>query len=436
VTPITILQGGQYGSEAKGAVAGAMALKKTFQAAVRTGAINAGHTVYYNGKPYKMQQLPVAWVNPKTLLYIGPGAYIHFDTLDREIKMINAAMPGADVRDRILVDYRCTLHTLADETDAKKAGRHTLIGATGKGCAESIVSKIKDRGLIDIKAKDLLNKHNIMTGDVPHQLSFLIGQGAEIMVEGTQGSLLDLHQGPWPYTTSRMTTAANWVAEAGLPITMPYNLVMVMRTMPIRVAGNSGPLPNETTWPYVMRSINVRLDKFGLDAMVNESSICLYEDLLLEAAAPAFRPHCLNPQHLSAVKREKFKVDLSYCYSDALIKMERDHPEAFADITKVLELTTVTKKPRRIALWDWNTSRDVIRKERPTSVVLTFLNYLYPEIWGATGFYDMYKYGSRAAEYVRDMEEALGVRVSGVTTGPLPEHVLWKEDEDRLTGGK
>ena len=91
--PITIVQGAQFGSEGKGAVAGALALRLHFDYAVRTGAINAGHTVYFEGKPYAMQQLPVAWVRPDTKLVIGPGAYVHYPTLIKEIEIMGILKP-------------------------------------------------------------------------------------------------------------------------------------------------------------------------------------------------------------------------------------------------------------------------------------------------------------------------------------------------------
>jgi adenylosuccinate synthase len=421
---ITVIQGGQYGSEAKGAIAGALALKRQFTAAVRTGAINAGHTVYYNGTAYKMQQLPVAWVNPHTKLIIGPGAYIHRETLQREIDMINLAMPGADVRNRLHVDYRCTLHTLADEQMAKNAGRHTLIGATGKGCAEAIISKIDDRGRIDLTAKDLITKDGVDTCDTVALMGNILRQHGTIMVEGTQGSLLDLHQGPWPYTTSRMTTAANWIAEAGLPVTVPIEVIMVMRTMPIRVAGNSGPLPYETTWPNMMRQINTRLGRHNLPPMVSEDHIREYEDRVLDVASARFLPWCLKPQVLTPEQRVEFASDLSNCYSQALMRLP---DTVVAGLLKLMELSTVTMKPRRIADFSWGVGLETINKERPTSVALTFLNYWHPEIWGAVGP-DIYKYGDAAARTVEDAEKNLGAPISAISTGPLPEHVLWRDN--------
>ena len=75
------------------------------------------------------------------------------------------------------------------------------------------------------------------------------------MIEGTQGfGLSVLHGGYYPKATSRDTTAAAFVSEAGLSPLDVDQVVMVIRSFPIRVAGNSGPLPNEITWEELAKS--------------------------------------------------------------------------------------------------------------------------------------------------------------------------------------
>jgi hypothetical protein len=66
-------------------------------------------------------------------------------------------------------------------------------------------------------------------------------EGGTIMLEGTQGALLSLHHGMYPYVTSSDTNAAQLAADAGLPPSAVEHTHLVVRTHPIRVAGNSGP---------------------------------------------------------------------------------------------------------------------------------------------------------------------------------------------------
>jgi adenylosuccinate synthase len=73
-----------------------------------------------------------------------------------------------------------------------------------------------------------------------------------IVIEGSQGfglSLLD--GGYWPKATARSTTAAAALAEAGVSPRYVDDITMVIRSFPIRVAGDSGPLPGETTWERI-----------------------------------------------------------------------------------------------------------------------------------------------------------------------------------------
>ncbi len=145
IKPILIVQGGQWGSEAKGAIASYLCNTRNVNLSVRTGATNAGHTCFYKGKPYKMQQLPTGWTNPNTTLVIGAGALIDPEILHREVKMVSDAT-GRDVRTRLLIDYRCGLHTSAHAHRSKESNRHHAIGATGKGCSEALMDRIRLRG--------------------------------------------------------------------------------------------------------------------------------------------------------------------------------------------------------------------------------------------------------------------------------------------------
>jgi adenylosuccinate synthase len=83
---------------------------------------------------------------------------------------------------------------------------------------------------------------------VRDELAYAVEEDKQIVVEGTQGFGLSLYDTEeWPYCTSRDTTAHSFLGEVGLGV-RDYKVVMCLRTFPIRVAGNSGPLPNEINW--------------------------------------------------------------------------------------------------------------------------------------------------------------------------------------------
>ena len=88
--------------------------------------------------------------------------------------------------------------------------------------------------------------------DTSEHLRGRLDVGHRVIVEGTQGFGLSLLEGGfWPKATSRPTTAAGALAEAGLSPIDVDDVTIVIRSYPIRVAGNSGPLVDETNWEAI-----------------------------------------------------------------------------------------------------------------------------------------------------------------------------------------
>lgn len=395
--PVLIVQGGQWGSESKGSIALALCEKLKVDFACRTGSINAGHSIVQNGVKTAFQQIPVGAVLPSVKVVIGPGAYVSPDLLDRELGV-------ADCRDRTYVDQQCGVHLESFTDEARIAGRNLKIGATGKGCAEAVIAKLRDRGV----GTPLLlrNYWSPRPGapaftDTAAMLNDAYDQGALIMLEGTQGTLLDLHCGPYPFVTSRQCTASAWVTEAGLSPALDYEVVLVVRTYPIRVAGTSGPMGRETDWPTLARSMNYRLSKFGYPPIVRPEAIRDYERALEDVIAEW---KGMDPAEI------KLKASTK--------AMEVMPPASLAEVMKLFETTTVTKRLRRIAELDVGLFKATVRKERPAYCVVTFVNYLFPEIT-----YTRELEGDSLA-YVKSLEQVIGCLIKYVNIGPRSEDVL------------
>lgn len=423
--PIIVVQGGQWGSEAKGAVSLALCQREGVKYAVRTGSINAGHSVIvpmpHGEMKFAFQQLPVAAVLPKVKLVLGPGAYIHGPTLQREISVAkNLPTASNHMADRVIIDRGCGVHLDGYMDEAAIEGRNLKIGATGKGCAEAIIHKIKDRGV----GRPLLFREMQMDGrgmpikdmvfaDTAEIINDAYDSGDRILIEGTQGSLLDLHTGPYPFTTSRQTTASAWVTEAGLSPALNYEVVLVVRTYPIRVAGNSGPMGREITWPSLARAMNERLQKFGLAPVVSEPALKDYEGALEEV---------LN----SATHKPGAETKLKAATSAFEVMGE----DTRAEVLRLFETTTVTKRLRRIAMIDVDQTRLTIKKERPAYVVLTFLNYVFPELphlmSGLSADAKMAALAERkeVMDYVEDLQDRMRCWIKYITVGPRSEDMI------------
>jgi len=385
--PIIIVQGGQWGSEAKGLVAHKLTLERAVDVAIRTGTVNAGHTVYHKNRAYAMQQLPVSWIKKDCLLVLGPGAFISPEILAREIEWI-AEATNKDIHqvlDRIYIDYRCGIHLPAHTDRAHTADRHHKIGTTGKGCSEAVVDKVmgRTRSPLPLFRDWLAGKNGIWkqiadrVTDAVTLSNLYYDQGFQLLVEGTQGTLLDLHLGDYPYTSHKQTQAASWLAEAGLAPTLPLDLWLVLRTYPIRVAGNSGPMPDEISWSKLARTIN---DKLGVDR-VDEGALKRWCNALTLARDENW-PECTtaDPSYWTLAQREQWPEAASELHRVAFNSLQ---PEDQEELKKLFEFTTVTKKLRRVANWSWPTTLHTLMLNRPSHIALTFMNYKYPELWGA-----------------------------------------------------
>lgn len=428
--PIIIVQGGQWGSESKGVVAAHLCLTRDVKYAIRTGAINAGHTVIYKGRTVKNQQLPTGWVNPDTHLIIGAGAYIHPVVLAREIEEINELMPEADVRDRIHIDRRAGLHLPEHEDKAKAADRHHRIGATGKGCSETIVDKIRNRnnGYKLFTETDWPSRLNVDVCDTVRMINDAYDEGMQMLIEGTQGTLLDLHLGPYPFTTSRMTSAANWIAEAGLAPGLKYETVLVVRTYPIRVAGNSGPMNGEIDWTDLANSINSSLAADGKPPMVDPSALQSWDIALHAAACKATENQIyqvprtddgrfnVNVGKWTAGMRNKFRVAASELHRDAFGFLDS---ALIAELGKLFEFTTVTRKLRRVARINIADLQYACRINRPDWIFLTFLNYEFPIVDRSRVADATDKDQGKIIQYIMELERKLGVPVKMINTGPM-----------------
>ena len=246
---LTVLVGGQYGSEGKGAIAAHVANK--YDAHVRVGSHNAGHTIYWNGKKHVMQSIPCGWINPNAAIIIGRGALINMKQFMKEL--INIMQYYPDFLHRLFIDPETGV--LDDKFHEQEGGvngeMHKRIGSTGEGVGPARVARINRdpsqfRQFKDIAAEYGLEK--CMHNNTPQLIANMQDNGANILIEGTQGSALSLLHSFWPYCTSIDTNAAGIISEVGIAPSRVTDVLMVIRTYPIRVAGNSGPMKGEITW--------------------------------------------------------------------------------------------------------------------------------------------------------------------------------------------
>lgn len=243
--PVSIIVGGQYGSEGKGKIAYLWAKKNNAKAVVRVGGSNSGHTVYDDqNKKYIFKMLPTACILNNTMCVLPAGSYIDTQILLKEIKEVN--LPA----ERLKIDPNaviiCDNHKYMEATvfDLQKN-----IGSTLSGTGAALLDRVQRNKKDQIKmAKDILELQPYIS-NTKEFLRQLLDHSEDIIIEGTQGyGLSNYHASCYPYATSRDTTAAAFLAETGLSPFDVKDIIMTIRTFPIRVAGDSGPLEEEIDW--------------------------------------------------------------------------------------------------------------------------------------------------------------------------------------------
>jgi adenylosuccinate synthase len=253
---VDVLVGGQYGSEGKGVIASYLA--NEYNAHIRVGGPNAGHSFIHGDNLFKMQSIPCGWINPDAKLLIVAGGLIDVEQMTKEIHMITEH-GYADISNRLYIDKHCgVLSPIFKESEGGTMGEiHQRIGSTGKGVGAARAARM-NRVVGTFKfAKDIPELQPYLTQSVSSMVNNLVEyEDASILIEGTQGAELSLiHCNQWPYCTSADTNAGQMIADVGISPLIVRNIIMVIRTYPIRVAGNSGPMLHETTWADLSRKI-------------------------------------------------------------------------------------------------------------------------------------------------------------------------------------
>lgn len=240
VYQIDVVVGGQYGSEGKGAVAGAMVDRFNYDVLIRVAGPNAGHsTVGKDGIKYAFRQIPAAGVRDyEAALFIGPGSEVDLEVLVDEIDRMDRA--GIPVRNRLYVSPEATILTEQhhqQEADDAGFGKE---GSTRKGVGAARCARLMRRAGLARDVKGYLDTLGVVVGEPP-------GPKHRAMLEGTQGYWLGSHAGMYPFCTSSDCRAIDFLAMSGCTFRM-CSIMVVMRSYPIRIAGNSGPLEDETSW--------------------------------------------------------------------------------------------------------------------------------------------------------------------------------------------
>jgi adenylosuccinate synthase len=325
--PCIVVVGGFFGDEGKGKVVSYLALKDRLDVTVRTGSVNAGHTIVFRGKTYGLRMIPSAFVYENCRLYIAPGANVNPAIFLEELRLTGTA-------GRAWIDSQASIIEPAHiERDRATGGR---IGTTGQGVGPAQEDRVKRTAKL---ARDVPELAPYLA-DVAQEVNKALARGEKVALEGTQGTFLSLIHGTYPYVTSRDTTASAIASECGVGPKKVDEVLLVFKAFTTRVG--AGPLEGE-------------------------------------------------------LSREE------------------------AISRGWLEKATVTGRERRVAPFNFRLAERAVMLNSPTQLAITKLDVLFPECRGVRRFEEL---SQRGREFIREVEERLGVPVTIIGTGPDADEVV------------
>lgn len=261
-----LIVGIQWGDEGKGKIVDALA--KDYDFVVRyQGGHNAGHTIVVEDKKYALHLIPSGIITPHCKNVIGNGVVIDLQALIKEMAQFR------DLQNRLFISDRAHLilpfhqeRDITNETQSK-----IVIGTTGKGIGPTYCDKVGRIGIrvcdlrdldslqsrlverIDLDNKQVESIIKLLKSSVAKILPFITDStnllwqaqknGQKILLEGAQGSMLDIDHGTYPFVTSSTTVAAGACSGSGLPPKAISKVIGICKAYCTRV-GN-GAFPSE-----------------------------------------------------------------------------------------------------------------------------------------------------------------------------------------------
>lgn len=281
--PAIVLVGSQWGDEGKGKATDILGGRVDYVVRYQ-GGNNAGHTVVIGDDRYALHLLPAGILSPTCVPVIGNGVVIDPAVLLDEISGLEAR--GIDTS-RLLISAEahliCPYHIEQDRVTERYLGRQR-IGTTGRGIGPTYMDKVARLGIrvqdlfdpkilrakleqaLEQKNQVFIKVYNRRGFDVDQVCQTLLGyadqlaphvadtslllnraldRGEVVLLEGSQGTLLDIDHGTYPFVTSSSPTAGGACAGSGIGPMRIDRAVGIVKAYTTRVG--AGPFPTELT---------------------------------------------------------------------------------------------------------------------------------------------------------------------------------------------
>lgn len=357
----------QHGSTGKGLINSFLAWKHKPEMISCTNMANAGHTaILPDGTKFVAKALPSsAILNGRDKYYplvlLGASCAFTIEQFKKEHKECNYPMTFIHPRAAVI-----TPEHAAKESELKGGTKH--IASTMQGCGACLSDKIMrgpevklTRDYEELSAFAYPDKHTEQDGNMAMMVIDKLKSGHTLLHEGSQGFGLDINHGShYPHCTSRSCTVGQSMTDMGVPHTMLGDVYGVVRPYPIRVGNviEDGKIVGHSGGCY------------------EDNEEITWEDVAKAANAP---------------------------------------PEVMAG-----ELTTVTKRLRRVFSWSDVQFEQAIAINGANKICLNFANYIDWSCYGKNQWDDL---GMKVHDWIKRLEDRHQVEVSLVGTGPRVDQV-------------
>lgn len=381
-----VVTDGQFGSCGKGAIASALAAKYRPEILTTTNGPGAGHTaVNTDGTAFVAKAIPSPSILAKWLdgykphVLIGGGASFTLDQIAKEIQECGVAdLISIHPRAGVVTDE----HKQIEAGDGASSTKH--LASTMQGGGACLADKVMRKKGLKL-ARDYNELANYLATNLPLKVnlpeavkgrlsslslpeilnSLMTEQGYTILHEGAQGYSLDITHGhSFPQCTSRGTTAIQNIADMGISLRDVGDIYLVIRPYPIRV-GN----------------------------------------LVVDNKQLGHSGGCYNDQQ-----------EISW----QQVAEEAGMPKDEADKLTTKELTTVTKRLRRVFTFSDSQLREAALVNGATKIALNFANYID---YAVSGVSDYEKLTPKVKDFIVRVEDVTKLPVTIVGTGPQLNHI-------------
>lgn len=380
---VTVVLDAQAGSCGKGKFIGYLAQHDGCDIAINNFMSNAGHTyVTDDDERIMTQHVPTSMMNSNATLIIGPEAAITPKILFDEVIKYDKILRHRAV----IVNPNAVVITNKHRKQEQQILRS---GSTFKGCGAARADKVwrqaelfgswwhryLDCKLTDIEKADLqytpeedkIIRGHIACQEMTRYINCSIDRGNNILVEGSQGCDLDINFGlGYPNTTSRQCHAGQLLADCGISPKLVDDIIMIIRPYPIRIS-------NET---------NLK-DENGKTLHVSSGDYAGSKEITWDEV----KKRCGAPDNI-----------------------------------EFGEMTTVTKKMRRVFEMNWDRLKFVTTLNRPTYIAVNFAQYIDWNAYGYTGDYSGLP--QKVKNFIAEVEAKTGVPVGFVGTGERNNQIV------------